>query len=318
MEKFAEQQDKGIKLVEATYKNKNQEIVLSPDMTQEGVLASNDFVRERYEKNREVFLEDEKFGEIRLVVDRHRCFLKLYLRTTRKNKDKDEEGFIYPLSLLSESYEAYIAQIIHVPALRGNPRRDYEITAVGPIFPGTFENYVASIIKDWQTTNISGLNTLFEWLRMLNLTHTVVAEQIDDTRVEIRVGRLPVGTNPTLNDLVSIADVGFGVSQTLPVLVALLVAKPGQLVYIEQPEVHLHPRAQIAMAEILANAAKRGIRIVVETHSALLLRGIQTVVANGSIISTEDVILHWFERDIVDGITKIRSCMSIVDWIYIS
>jgi predicted ATPase len=142
---------------------------------------------------------------------------------------------------------------------------------------------------------------------MLNLTHTVVAEQIDDTRVEIRVGRLPVGTNPALNDLVSIADVGFGVSQTLPVLVALLVAKPGQLVYIEQPEVHLHPRAQIAMAEILANAAKRGIRIVAETHSALLLRGIQTVVANGGIISTEDVILHWFERDIVDGITKIRS-----------
>ena len=105
--------------------------------------------------------------------------------------------------------------------------------------------------------------------------------------------------------MVSLADVGFGVSQTLPVLVALLVAEPGQLVYLEQPEIHLHPRAQASLAEILADAANRGVRVVVETHSELLLLAIQSLVAEGKILP-ELVKLNWFIRG-EDGITKVSS-----------
>ena len=53
--------------------------------------------------------------------------------------------------------------------------------------------------------------------------------------------RMPRRRQGASNDLVSIADVGVGVSQSLPVVVALRTARPGQLVYIEQPEIHLHP-----------------------------------------------------------------------------
>jgi predicted ATPase len=120
------------------------------------------------------------------------------------------------------------------------------------------------------------------------------------------VGRLPPNNNNLGNDLVSIADVGFGVSQTLPVLVALLAAEPGQLVYLEQPEIHLHPRAQVALAEVLADAARRGVRVVAETHSSLLLLGIQTLVAEGK-LDPELVKLHWFKRDEQTGVTKIAS-----------
>ena len=88
-------------------------------------------------------------------------------------------------------------------------------------------------------------------------------------------------------------------------LVALLAAEPGQLVYVEQPEIHLHPRAQTAMAKILANAAKRGVRVVVETHSDLLILGIQTEVAKGN-LPPELVKLHWFQR-LKDGTTRITS-----------
>ena len=106
-------------------------------------------------------------------------------------------------------------------------------------------------------------------------------------------------------DMVNIADVGFGVSQILPVLVAIIVAEPGQLVYIEQPELHLHPRAQVALAQVLADAAKRGVRVVAETHSSLLLLGIQTLVAEGY-LSPELVKLHWFTRR-EDGVTEVSS-----------
>lgn len=108
------------------------------------------------------------------------------------------------------------------------------------------------------------------------------------------------------HDLVNIADIGFGVSQTLPVVVALRVAKPGQLVYIEQPEIHLHPRAQVAMARLLADAANRGVRVVAETHSSLVLLGVQSLVAEG-VIASEKVKLHWFRRNDKTGATDISS-----------
>ena len=136
------------------------------------------------------------------------------------------------------------------------------------------------------------------------MTGDVSTDKIGDVGIEVKVGRLPIhSTNDT--DLVNIADVGFGVSQVLPVIVALIAAKPGQLVYIEQPELHLHPNAQVALAQILADAAKRGVRVVAETHSSLLLLGIQTLVAEGK-LSPELVKLHWFSRN-NDGITEIDS-----------
>ena len=91
----------------------------------------------------------------------------------------------------------------------------------------------------------------------------------------------------------------------MPVLVAAIVAEPGQLVYIEQPELHLHPRAQVALARVLADAAKRGVRVVAETHSSLLLLGIQTLVAEGD-LSPGLVKLHWFSRN-KDGVTEVNS-----------
>ena len=99
---------------------------------------------------------------------------------------------------------------------------------------------------------------------------------------------------------------GFGVSQVLPVLVALLVAEKGQLVYIEQPELHLHPRAQYELARVIAETAERGVRLVVETHSAMLLLRVQTLIARGD-LDPNLVKLHWFTRDPVDGVTSINS-----------
>jgi predicted ATPase len=172
-------------------------------------------------------------------------------------------------------------------------------------FPGTFENYVASVISRWQANEAPRLKDLRDTLENLGLTWKVEAKWIDDAHVELRVGRLTHSARGGGKDMVNIADVGFGVSQVLPVLVALLAGEPGQLVYLEQPELHLHPKAQVALAGILADAANRGVRVVAETHSALLLLAVQTLVAKGS-IAPEKVILHWFERG-EDGITKITS-----------
>ena len=224
-----------------------------------------------------------------------RCFLRF------ESQDGHRSLSITP------DLESHISNSIHLPGLRGNPERTYKLTSTGPRYPGTFENYTASIIHEWQETTDKRLKTLADALHTLGLTGQVGTKKIDDTRIELQVGRLPLppasGGEGGGTDMVSIADVGFGVSQVLPVLVALIVAEPGQLVYLEQPEMHLHPRAQVALAQVLAAAAKRGVRVVAETHSSLLLLAVQTLVAEGD-LSPELVKLHWFTRD-ENGATKI-------------
>jgi predicted ATPase len=248
-----------------------------------------------------VTLINRYYGEgSELIVTRDRFFLDFSVR-----RHGDSSGLTYSVFELGRGIEPYIRETIHIPGLRGNPERTYIVAAVGETFPGTFENYAASIIAKWQAeNNTSNLEGVSQDLNELCLTSKVSAIPLNDTQVELQVARLPQGAKGKASDMVSIADVGFGVSQTLPVVVALREAKPGQLVYLEQPEIHLHPRAQTAMAKVLADAARRGVHIVAETHSALLILGVQTLVAEGK-LAPELVKLHWFERR--EGVTKVRS-----------
>lgn len=70
-------------------------------------------------------------------------------------------------------------------------------------------------------------------------------------------------------------NIGFGISYTLPVIVAILSAKPGALVIIENPEAHLHPQGQSELARLISKAASFGVQIIVETHSDHIINGIQ-------------------------------------------
>lgn len=232
-----------------------------------------------------------------LTVARDRCFLRL------ARKVRVDPGNTLPLgNTLLDHLADLLRQVLHLPGLRGNPERAYPTTAVGATFPGTFDIYTASVILSWQKHKDIRLGKLDRMAEQLGLTWRVRARQLDATRIEVLVGRLP-RKGKDESDLVNLADVGFGVSQVLPVAVALLQAQPGQMVYIEQPELHLHPRAQTVMAGLLGEAADRGVRVVAETHSALLLLSFQTLVAQGR-ISPETVILHWFQRD-AEGLTKV-------------
>jgi hypothetical protein len=230
--------------------------------------------------------------------ERERCFLRAEFTV----------GPGFPVFNFSPgtAVEHLVREAIHLPGLRGNPERTYPVTAVGRSFPGTFEHYVASVIAQWEAQrDVEKLNALCSDLERLGLTWKVGAKKVSDTEVELSVGRLRHAARGGAYDVVSIADVGFGVSQVLPLVVALHVARPGQLVYVEQPELHLHPRAQAALAEVLADAAKRHVKVVAETHSATLLVAIQALVVEGS-LPNDIVKLHWFQRSEV-GATVVTS-----------
>ncbi len=90
-------------------------------------------------------------------------------------------------------------------------------------------------------------------------------------------------------------NVGFGLTYTLPVIVALLSSAPGSLIMIENPEAHLHPKGQVRIGELISIAAACGIQVIVESHSDHILNGIRLAVFNGK-LTHDNVKLHYFER----------------------
>ncbi len=213
----------------------------------------------------------------------------------------DDAVLTHDFSIRTSWFKEFLTNLLHVSGTRGIPTRAYTASGPGPKFPGTFDKYTGSLVLKWQTEgdafNSQGLASQ---LALLRLGEAVGARRIDANQIEVLVNAAP-----SSDRMVSIADMGLGVSYAMPFLVALEQAEPGQIVYIEEPEIHLHPRAQRALASVLARAAKRSVRVVAETHSSLLLQGIQTLVAEGGLDPTL-VALHWFSRN-DEGITHIDS-----------
>lgn len=90
-------------------------------------------------------------------------------------------------------------------------------------------------------------------------------------------------------------SVGFGLSYTLPLVVALLAAPAGSLILLENPEAHLHPRGQMSMGDLIARAAAAGVQVIVETHSDHLINGVRLAVKERR-VAPERVGFHFFRR----------------------
>lgn len=90
-------------------------------------------------------------------------------------------------------------------------------------------------------------------------------------------------------------NVGFGLTYVLPIVVACLSAREGDLLLFENPEAHLHPRGQSAIGDLIARTANDGVQVVVESHSDHLLNGIRLAVRKRR-IEPDWVRVHFFQR----------------------
>ena len=95
-------------------------------------------------------------------------------------------------------------------------------------------------------------------------------------------------------DWVRPANVGFGLTHCLPIIVAALGSSPGTVFIVENPEAHLHPRAQSEIGKFLVRLAASGVQTIVETHSDHVLNGVRIAVAAEQLLSADDVAIHFF------------------------
>ncbi|RYZ71682.1 MAG: DUF3696 domain-containing protein [Proteobacteria bacterium] len=94
-------------------------------------------------------------------------------------------------------------------------------------------------------------------------------------------------------------NVGFGITYVLPIIVALLAAKAGDLLLLENPESHVHPQGQLQLGILTALAAASGLQVIVETHSDHFLNGIRVAAKRGW-IKPDEATINFFERDSED------------------
>jgi len=104
-------------------------------------------------------------------------------------------------------------------------------------------------------------------------------------------------------------NVGFGITYSLPIIVAILKAKKGDLLIIENPESHLHPSGQAKIAKLIALAVENGLQVIVESHSDHFLNAIR-VATKQKLISPNNSRIYYFDKR-HDSIETIVNKLSI-------
>ncbi len=200
--------------------------------------------------------------------------------------------FVQELNL---AHEKLFRSLCYLGPLRTKAERLYSWTGIEPESVGSAgENTIAAILAARNRKLSMGYrcrarpfeHVIAEKLKQMGLIEEFQVNPISEQRQEYEVKVRTTGSK----DWVDLPDVGFGISQVLPVLVQCFYAPPGSIILMEQPEIHLHPSAQAALADVMIDAIQaregghdRSIQLVVETHSEHFLRRLQRRVAESVI-----------------------------------
>ena len=205
-------------------------------------------------------------------------------------------GFLSELQL---AMEKLFGQLFYLGPLREFPQRHYPWKGSEPADMGrrgervvdamlTARGWGKSISLGYRRKHLTLEERIARWLKELGLIHDFSVKEIKDSSIyQVKVKKSPSSAE------VLITDVGFGVSQVLPVLVLCYYVPEGSIVLLEQPEIHLHPSVQSGLADVFIDAVKnRGIQIILESHSEHLLRRLQRRIAEQS-LDRKDTALYF-------------------------
>ncbi len=206
-------------------------------------------------------------------------------------------GFLSDLEL---AFEEQLQQVYYLGPLRAYPERTYTWSGAQPSDMGQAgEQAVHAILssrdKGEKISQGRGRRRALleqyvaEWLQRLGLIAEFRVEAVAEGSqlFQVKVRKTAGGAESL------ITDVGFGVSQILPVIVLCFYVPEGSTVILEQPEIHLHPAVQANLADVLIDAyRKRGVQVLVESHSEHLLRRLQRRIAE-EMLAMDEVALYF-------------------------
>lgn len=180
----------------------------------------------------------------------------------------------------------FFGDLGYLGPLRSPPRRVYEISGSRPESVGPSGERAPEVLYH---ASPEQREVIQHWLGRFNFEERLECRDLGEGAFAIHM--TPPGTDHPIN----FADMGFGLSQVLPLIVESVVCSPSSLLVSEQPEIHLNPKLQTALAELLVWRAGQGGFTIVETHSEHLLLRLRRLIAEGK-ISTDEVALYYVER----------------------
>lgn len=182
----------------------------------------------------------------------------------------------------------------YIDSFRVLPERTYYKEVIPDEKIGKYgENFVQQIVE-WENHDSLEYHNLNEILRELGLLHEIKTRKFKGGRIELRAKtkRSRVET--------SLLDVGFGVSQLLPILVADLQLPKGSTLIISQPEMHLHPSVQASLANyFIAKVNDEKKNYILETHSEYLIHRLRKNIVR-NVLKQDDIKTFYFENS-MDG-----------------
>jgi predicted ATPase len=195
--------------------------------------------------------------------------------------------------IVGEIVASELRRLFYLGPLREFPQRSYVISGQAPSDVGVRGEGSAEVLWFASRTKRQRqqmLKNINRWVKEFGIAREVKLQRLGKSN-QYQVLFVDAATNLPVN----IADVGFGASQLLPIIVQGFYAPPGSVLLIEQPEIHLHPKAQATLGDLLMEVVKVGDRqIIVETHSEHLLARIQRRIAEQK-FSHEQVAIYYFE-----------------------
>ncbi|ELX7501913.1 DUF3696 domain-containing protein [Vibrio fluvialis] len=247
-------------------------------------------------KSKKITIESEIINNLSLEKSRLDIIKGINLKTLSLYQyedfdfllDNDFASFIktYIAKVTSHFLKPFVGRYInHISPLRAYPQRYYllEKSAQHATLNTADGSQLAEILKNEP-----------DLLKEVNHHFQDFGIKISTSKTNDIIHRITVKKD---NVTVELTDVGFGISQVLPIIVQALKSKPESITIIEQPEIHLHPKMQAWLTNILVDISTKK-KFIIETHSETVIKRLQILSLDPkNNFSNKNIGIYYFERD---------------------
>lgn len=200
----------------------------------------------------------------------------------------EDEVYVFRLyyTIISMT-EKLFSHIYHIGPLRHEPERVYSASGASPQSVGRSGQWTIDLIQYEEEIR----RVIQIWLEKFSISREFALKELKKGSKRYEVVLKDYFTSIDVN----LADVGFGTSQILPIIVQGFTSPPQSTLLIEQPEIHLHPKAQCTMGDLLVDIVrKRNLNLIIETHSDLIIQRVCKHILLKE-ITPDDIIIYYFE-----------------------